>query len=46
MPSAINAVVVARIYRLNVNIGVASFFVTTFIFMAAVYPALFMMFKP
>lgn len=45
MPSAINAVVVARIYKLNVNIGIAAFIVTTLLFMTIVYPILFYLLK-
>ena len=41
MPSAINAVVTARLYHLNVDLDVAAFIVTTMIFMFAVYPLLF-----
>lgn len=40
-PSAVNAVVVARIYKLNVNLGVAAFIVTTLLFLFFVYPVLF-----
>ena len=41
MPSAVNAVVTARLYHLNVSIGVAAFLVTTGLFLAIVYPLLF-----
>lgn len=40
-PVAVNAVVVSRIYHLNVNIGVAAFIVTTVIFLFVQYPLLF-----
>lgn len=40
-PVAVNAVVVARIYKLNVNLGVAAFIVTTVLFLFVVYPVLF-----
>lgn len=40
-PSAVNAVVTARLYHLNVNIAVAAFIVTTLLFLGIVYPLLF-----
>lgn len=40
-PVAVNAVVVSRIYHLNVNIGVAAFIVTTVLFLFIQYPLLF-----
>ena len=41
MPSAINAVVTARIYHLNVDLDVAAFIVTTLLFLFLIYPLLF-----
>ena len=40
-PVAVNAVVVSRIYKLNINLGVAAFIVTTLVFLFMVYPILF-----
>ena len=42
MPSAINAVVTARLYHLNVDLDVAAFIVTTLLFLFVVYPLLFL----
>ena len=39
-PTAINAVVAARLYHLAVDLTVAAFLVTTLLFLVAVYPAL------
>lgn len=41
-PVGINAVVLARLYDFNVQIAGAAFFLTTIIFLAIVYPALFL----
>ena len=41
-PTAINAVVAARLYHLAVDLTVAAFLVTTLLFLIAVYPALFL----
>lgn len=40
-PSGINAVVLARLYDFNVHLASAAFFLTTVIFLAAIYPVLF-----
>ncbi len=42
-PAAVNAVIIARLYKLNINICVAAFIVTTALFVFAVYPALFLL---
>jgi len=41
MPTAVNAVVTSRIYRLNIHISVAAFILTTLFFLLIVFPALF-----
>lgn len=41
VPTGINAVILARLYSLNLNIAGAAFFMTTAIFLFAVYPMLF-----
>jgi len=38
MPTAINAVVTARLYGLNIHITAAAFILTTVAFLVAVYP--------
>ena len=40
-PTAINAVVTARLYKLNVDLAVASFILTTGIFLLFLFPVLF-----
>ncbi|HEY3423843.1 MAG TPA: AEC family transporter [Negativicutes bacterium] len=40
-PTAINAVMISRIYSLNIHIAVAAFILTTIVFLLVVYPALF-----
>ena len=40
-PTAINAVVTARLYNLSIDLDVAAFIVTTIIFLIMVYPFLF-----
>lgn len=40
-PTAINAVLAARLYGLTTNLAVASFFITTVLFLALIFPALF-----
>ncbi len=42
-PTAINAVVTARLYNLAVDLTVAAFLVTTILFLVLVYPALFLL---
>ncbi|MBP2651170.1 MAG: hypothetical protein H6Q74_1995 [Firmicutes bacterium] len=42
MPTAVNAVITARIYNLNLHIPVAAFILTTLVFLLVIYPALFM----
>lgn len=41
-PTAVNAVITARIYKLNIHITVAAFILTTLVFLLVVYPALFL----
>lgn len=41
-PTAVNAVVAARLYHLAVDLTVAAFLVTTLLFLLFVYPALFL----
>jgi Predicted permeases len=41
-PAGINAVVLARLYDFNVHVTSAAFFLTTALFLAAIYPALFL----
>lgn len=43
MPTAINAVVAVKINNLNINIAMASFVLTTAVFLAAELPALFLL---
>ena len=40
-PTAINAVIAARIYRLNVNMTISSFILTTTVFLLVLFPAMF-----
>jgi len=40
-PTAINAVLTARIYKLNVDLTIAAFLLTTAIFLLLIYPCLF-----
>ena len=40
-PTAINAVIASRLYRLNVNLAVASFMMTTAMFLCIIFPILF-----
>ena len=40
-PTAINAVITARLFKLNVDLGVASFILTTIIYLGLVFPLLF-----
>ncbi|MCE5285673.1 MAG: transporter [Pelosinus sp.] len=42
-PTAVNAVITSRIYKLNIHISVAAFILTTILFVALVYPLLFFM---
>lgn len=44
-PTAINAVLTARLYKLNVNLPITSFFVTTVLFLVVVFPTLFMLMR-
>ncbi|MBP2655286.1 MAG: hypothetical protein H6Q73_2855 [Firmicutes bacterium] len=41
-PTAVNAVITARIYNLNIHIPVAAFIFTTLLFLLLIYPALFL----
>ena len=41
-PTAINAVLTARLYKLNVDLTVASFLVTTVIYLLPFYPLFFL----
>ena len=45
-PTAINAVVAARLYHLAVDLTVAAFLVTTLLFLLIVYPVLFLFLSP
>ena len=40
-PSAINAVITAQLYKLNVDITIASFLLTTVVFVLIVFPLFF-----
>ena len=40
-PTAINAVLTSQIYKLNVNMAIANFLLTTSLFLFVVYPALY-----
>ncbi len=40
-PTAINAVITSRLYHLNVNLALASFMMTTLIFMVLIFPLIF-----
>ena len=40
-PTAINAVLTSRLYKLNVDLAVASFLTTTIIFLFLIFPAIF-----
>ena len=40
-PTAINAVVLTRLYNFNVHLASAAFFLTTTVFLTAIYPVLF-----
>lgn len=42
-PAAVNAVIIARLYHLDIDLCVAAFIVTTGIFVLLVYPVLFFM---
>lgn len=44
-PTAINAVVTTRLYKLNVDFAVASFILTTGIFLLVLFPALFFLLR-
>lgn len=40
-PTAVNAVITARIYQLNLHLTMAAFILTTLLFLVIIYPALF-----
>jgi len=40
-PTAINAVITSQLYKLNVNLAIASFLLTTILFLLVVFPILF-----
>ena len=40
-PTAVNAVITARIYGLNLHLTMAAFIATTLLFLILIYPALF-----
>lgn len=40
-PTAVNAVITARIYQLNLHLTMAAFILTTLLFLVVIYPALF-----
>lgn len=42
-PTAINAVLAARLYKLNVNLATTAFFITTVLFLFAIFPIIFIM---
>lgn len=44
-PTAINAVLAARLYRLNTDLAVSSFFYTTVIFLLLIFPTLFFLLR-
>ena len=44
-PTAINAVLTSSLYRLNVNLAITSFIMTTAIFLLILFPALFFILK-
>ena len=44
VPTGINAIVLARLYGLNVHVSSSAFVVTTALFLAVVYPLIFFMF--
>lgn len=44
-PTAINAVLTSRLYKLNVNLAITSFIMTTAIFLLVLFPALFFILK-
>ena len=44
-PTAINAVLTSRLYKLNVNLAITSFIMTTAIFLLIIFPALFFILK-
>ena len=44
-PTAINAVLASRLYRLNVNLAITSFLMTTAAFLLVLFPALFFILK-
>ena len=44
-PTAINAVLTSRLYKLNVNLAITSFIMTTAIFLPVLFPALFFILK-
>ncbi len=41
VPTAINAVLTSRLYKLNVDLAVASFLMTTILFLFLIFPAIF-----
>ncbi|MBQ5635955.1 MAG: hypothetical protein IIV08_00185 [Selenomonadales bacterium] len=41
MGTAVNAVITARIYGLNLHLTMAAFIATTLLFLILIYPALF-----
>jgi len=45
LPTAINAVLTARLYKLNVNMAVTSFFTTTAAFLLIVFPLIYFVMK-
>ena len=44
-PTAINAVITSKLYRLNVNLAIASFIMTTAIFLLIIFPVMFFILK-
>ena len=44
-PTAINAVLASRLYKLNVNLATTSFFITTALFLFAIFPVMFFLLR-
>ena len=40
-PTAINAVITSRLYKLNVDLAIAAFLLTTAVFLLLIFPLLF-----
>jgi len=44
-PTAINAVLTSRLYKLNVDLAITSFFATTVLFLLIIFPAMFFLLR-